>query len=53
MVDPPDEGSVLACAGPGLPGELADALLGEAERIGLSIDPEASGRPWPRWDQFV
>jgi hypothetical protein len=50
---PPDEGSVLAYAGPDLPGELADAVLGKAERLGLSIDPAASGRHWPRWDQFV
>lgn len=52
MVDPPDEGSVLAYAGPDLPGELADAVLDEAERLGLSIDAEAAGRLWPRWDQF-
>lgn len=53
MVDPPDEGSVLAYAGSDVPGELADAVLGEAENLGLEIDPEAPGRHWPRWDRFL
>jgi len=53
MVDPPDEGSVLAHAGPDLPSELADAVLDEAGRLGLEIDSEAPGRHWPGWDQLV
>lgn len=53
LVDPPDEGSVLGYAGPDLPGELADAVLDESGRLGLTIDPEAPGRYWPRWDEFV
>jgi hypothetical protein len=52
MVDPPEEGSVLAYAGPDVPGELADAVLDEAGRLGLDIDPEAPGRYWPRWDEL-
>jgi hypothetical protein len=52
VVDPPDEGCVLAYAGPDVPGELADAVLDEAGRLGLDIDPEAPGRYWPRWDQL-
>jgi hypothetical protein len=52
MVDPPDEGSVLACAGLDVPGELADAVLDEAVRLGLDIDPDAPGRYWPRWDRL-
>jgi hypothetical protein len=51
MVDPPEDGSVLAYAGPDVPGELADALLDEAGHLGLVIDPEAPGRYWPRWDE--
>jgi hypothetical protein len=50
LVDPPDDGSVLAYAGPDVPGELADAVLDEAERLGLSIDPGAPERYWLRWD---
>lgn len=49
-VDPPEDGSVLAYAGPDVPGELADAVLNEAGRLGLDIDPEAAGQYWPRWD---
>lgn len=49
-VDPPEEGSVLAYAGPDVPGELADAVLDEAGRLGIDIDPKAPGRFWPRWD---
>jgi hypothetical protein len=49
-VDPPEEGSVLAYAGPDVPGELADAVLDEAGRLGIDIDPKAPGRFWPPWD---
>jgi hypothetical protein len=52
LVDPPDEGSVWAYAGPDVPGELAGAVLVEAGRLGLDIDPEAQGRYWPRWEQI-
>ena len=51
MVDPPEDGSVLAYAGQDVPGELADAVLDEAGRLGLDIDPQAAGRHWPRWDE--
>lgn len=50
LVDPPEEGSVAGYAGPDLPGELADAVLDEAGRLGLTIDPEAPGRYWPGWE---
>lgn len=53
LVDPPEEGSVLAYAGPDAHGELGDAVLDEAGRLGLIIDPEAPGRYWPRWDRFA
>lgn len=52
LVDPPEDGSVLAYAGENVPGELADAVLDEAGRLGLDIDPDAPGRYWPRWDEL-
>ncbi len=52
LVDPPDEGSVLAYAGPDVPGESAGAVLDEAGRLGLDIDPAALARYWPRWEHI-
>jgi hypothetical protein len=50
----PEGGSVLAYAGPDAPGELADEVLREADRLGLEI-PKArlsgGGRNGPIWPE--
>jgi hypothetical protein len=45
----PDDGSVLAYAGPDAPGELADEVLTEADHLGVAIPDDGPGRWWPRW----
>jgi hypothetical protein len=45
----PDDGSVLAYAGPDASEELAEEVLREAGRLGLEIPDDASVRWWPRW----
>ena len=37
QVREPEDGSVLAYAGPDCPGELADEIIDEAERLGVAI----------------
>jgi hypothetical protein len=45
----PEDGSVLAYAGPDSPGELADEVLREAGRLGVEIPDDAPVQWWPRW----
>ncbi|MGI8757447.1 MAG: hypothetical protein ACR2MB_16640 [Acidimicrobiales bacterium] len=44
----PDDGSVLAYAGPDCPEELASALLDEAHDLGVDL-PADVDRHWPSW----
>lgn len=48
-VSEPEDGSVLAYAGPDCPGELAHEILDEAERLGVPIPDDALDRPIRRW----
>jgi len=45
----PEGGTVLAYAGPDVPGELADDLMTEARRLGVVIADDVHDRLWPRW----
>jgi len=45
----PEDGSVLAYAGPDSPCALADEVLREAGRLGVEIPDDAPVRWWPRW----
>lgn len=45
----PEEGTVVAYAGPHALSELADEVINEAVGLGLALPKEASERHWPEW----
>ena len=49
----PEGGTVLAYAGPEVPGELADDLMTEARRLGVVIADDVPDRLWPRWTDLA
>ena len=49
----PEGGTVLAYAGPEVPGYLADDLMTEARRLGVVIADDVPDRLWPRWTDLA
>lgn len=45
----PDDGTVIAYAGADAPSELADEVLSEAERLGITISESTAEEHWPEW----
>lgn len=45
----PEEGTVVAYAGPDALGDLADEIISEATRLGVALPEGAADRYWPDW----
>lgn len=48
----PEDGSVIAYAGPDALGQLADHVLNEATKLGLQIPADAAANHWPDWESL-
>jgi len=46
----PEDGTVVAYAGPDALGELADEVLNETSKLGLRLPADAAGTYWPEWE---
>lgn len=47
----PEDGTVVAYAGPDAVGELADETLREAARLGVDLLPQTADELWPEWSE--
>lgn len=45
----PEDGTVVAFAGPDSLSELADEVINEANRLGLVLTPDIAELLWPDW----
>jgi hypothetical protein len=45
----PEDGTIVAYAGPDSLSELADQVLNEANRLGLVLSPDVAEQLWPDW----
>jgi len=45
----PEDGSIVAYAGPDSLSELADEVINEANRLGLVLSPDVAEQLWPDW----
>lgn len=45
----PEDGTIVAYAGPDSLSELADQVINEANRLGLLLSPDVAERLWPDW----
>ena len=48
----PQDGTVLAYAGPDAPSEFASEIIREADRLGVALPTEGSSRYWPHWSEL-
>jgi hypothetical protein len=48
----PQDGTVLAYAGPDTPSELAAEVMRDADRLGVALPAEGGRRYWPRWPEL-
>lgn len=49
----PEDGTVVAYAGPDSLSELADAVMDEANTLGVVLSPEVAGQLWPDWSSHA
>lgn len=49
QVRDPDDGTVVAYAGPDALSDLADEVINEAARLGVALPEGTAGRYWPEW----
>lgn len=47
----PEDGTIVAYAGPDSLSELADEVLNEANRLGLVLSPDVAEQLWPDWSR--
>lgn len=45
----PDDGTVVAYAGPDAPGDFASEVIAETNRLGVVLPDDISNRYWPDW----
>ncbi len=48
----PEDGTVVAYAGPDAVSELADEIISETTRLGVALPPEAADHYWPEWSSL-
>jgi hypothetical protein len=49
----PEDGTVVAYAGPDALSELADEIISETTRLGVVLPPEAADQHWPEWSPLI
>ncbi len=47
----PENGTVVAYAGPDSVSELADEVMNEANKLGVVLPPEIADQFWPDWSR--
>lgn len=45
----PEDGTVVAHAGPDSLSELADEVMNEANKLGVALSPDVANEVWPDW----
>ncbi len=48
----PEDGTVVAYAGPDALTELADEVINEATKLGVALPPDAADHYWPEWSSL-